>query len=215
MATKAKKTADNYFDEIRECVVDLHRTVHKVGGILTEARKTLTTDEYSVFVSRLRSELQLTMNDIDAAIKVADGSLDEKLFFSGVASSKILTLKKLDQQRLLSKEKFPLLMTDGNVERKAWADMTIKERDQLLGPKGGGIRNVDQQRHKSAGKPPRPITFTNASFNDEDSTLILRDGTSKGEIELAVIVQSLLNKEQLEKFKEALDAKIGEMSQTV
>jgi len=210
-----KKTVEQYFEEARSCVGDIHKTIKKLGNILSDARKMLATEEYDEFVTRLRTDLHLTKSDIEAAMMVNAGTLDERLFFSGVALSKILTLNKTDQDRLLSGLKFPLLMPDGSVEKKSWADMTLKERDQILGPKGGGIRTVDEQRHRSAGKKSKQTTFTSASFNDEDEMLIMRDGANKGEIELSVIVHSLSTKEQLDKFKEALEAKIEEISHTV
>jgi hypothetical protein len=136
---------DHYVEEAKGC---FRGFIARFGGILTLAGKSISREEYARCVTRLCNDLYLTKRHIDAAIAINAGTLDERLFFSGVALSKILTLTKGDQARLLSGEMFPLLAANNKIEKKPWADMTVRERDQLLGSKGGGIRTVDEQRHK-------------------------------------------------------------------
>src|SRR6185437_11205432 len=131
---------DRFKSELEQCLDVLSEQIGKLGSILLDAKKKLSASDYERLEMFLLDR-GLTQADIKAAKAVADGKMDGRLFFAGVANSKILSLSTTDQKRLLSGEKFDLMAPDRKtVYQKSWGEMDPAEKDQLLGPKGGGIR---------------------------------------------------------------------------
>src|SRR5688572_19851415 len=131
--------------KLENCLDVLSEQIGKLGSILLDAKGKLSAADYEKLEMFLLDR-GLTRADIKAAVAVAEGKMDARLFFAGVANSKVLALSSTDQKRLLSGEKFDLMAPDRKrTYQKSWGEMEPTEKDQLLGPKGGGIRLPHEQ----------------------------------------------------------------------
>jgi hypothetical protein len=204
-----KKTVEEYAKEIGICLGGLvEGGIKKLGAILIEAREALSETECKRLREILRSEWGFKQAAFDAAIMVYEGTLDKRLFFCGVANSKILTLSKAEQNLLLSNEKFGLRQLGGKVVWKTWSEMTTKERNQLLGKKGGGLHPPSEQ-HLPGEKSKKKAKLINvnadhASFDDYDKIIMLKccgDGTY---IEVSAFKHWLISRGEFDQFVAAI-----------
>jgi hypothetical protein len=184
--------------EVESCLDMLSQQIGKLGRILLEAQKKLSHADYEA-LEMLLLDRGLTQADIKAAKAVAEGRIDGRLFFAGVANSKILSLSTTDQKRLLSGEKFDLMAPDRKtINSKSWGEMDPVEKDQLLGPKGGGIRLPHEQITPRSAKQKRTTVFEDVMYANR--TLVLTYGQKTGEIQTGAIVQKLNEAGQLDNF---------------
>jgi hypothetical protein len=189
---------DRFKSELEKCLDVLSEQIGKLGSILLDAKKKLSASDYERLEMFLLDR-GLTRADIKAAIAVAEGKIDSRLFFAGVANSKILSLSTTDQKRLLSGEKFDLLAADRKtVTPKSWGEMEPTEKDQLLGPKGGGIRLPHEQITARSTKQKNTTVFEDVAYRNK--TLTLTYGHKTGEIQLGAIVQKLNESGELDQM---------------
>src|ERR1039457_731479 len=78
--------------------------IASLGELLRPHAKDLLAPEYKELERYLLT--YLTQADLKAAIAVAEGRLVPALFPAGTRNSKVLSLSEVDQQRLISTEKF-------------------------------------------------------------------------------------------------------------
>lgn len=199
MTSEKKKTAEEYLKEAKECLNDINTRISTFGSLIAEAEEHLPKKDYDKFIRELRADCGLSESDIKAAVMIHNGELDVKLFFSGVGTSKILNLKSIDRERLLT-EKFKIRDDMDEVKEKYWHEMSVSERNRLLGPKGGSILSIDRQKFSKTRKSL--IEFNSVSFNK--GTLTMKNSKNTAEVELGMIVRSLKNNNQLNEFSEEL-----------
>jgi len=189
---------ERFKSELEKCLNMLSDQIGKLGSILLDARKSLSAADYEKLEMFLLDR-GLTKADIKAGMAVAEGRMDGRLFFAGVANSKVISLSITDQKRLLSGERFDLLAPDRKtVYQKSWGEMDPAEKDQLLGPKGGGIRLPHEQITARSVKQKNTTVFEDVSYRSK--VLMLTYGHKVGEIQAGAIVQKLAESRELDAF---------------
>lgn len=189
---------EKFKEKLESCLDALSEQIGKLGKILLEAKNEMSAAGYEKLEMFLLDR-GLTQADIRSAIAVAQGKVDARLFFAGVANSKILSLSAVDQKRLLSGEQFDLMAGDRKtVYQKTWGEMDAAEKDQLLGPKGGGIRLPHEQITARSAKQKNTTVFEDVSYVNK--TMILTYGHKVGEIQCGAIVQKLSESGELDSF---------------
>jgi hypothetical protein len=145
-----------------------------------------------------------THADLKAARAIATGELKEELFPAGVRNSKVLSLTKQDQQRLLDGEEFPVWGNDARIHRKTWYDMSTDERNRLLGKKGGRIHPPDEQSRPGASGVVRVSQFARATLVDDTLSMSTSSGL-RGEIQVGIL-KATLEQDELEMLIEKLQS---------
>ena len=195
---------ESYKKKLDGCLLAIGSQIKVLGEVLSEAFETLQGPQYSELENYL-FDRGLTSSDIKAAVAVAKGELDGSLFFMGVASSKILNLGKVDQNRLLSGEQFDVRKPDNTVESLRWSEMNALQRNQLIGPKGGGILKLHEQHVTSKTRQKKITTFEQVQYDEKNKTLVLMYALKQGEVQLGFLVQSLIEAGTFDKFIQHLN----------
>jgi hypothetical protein len=198
VAKTVVRTFAEFQAEADQCLQSIAQEIGHLGKLLLLAKEQLLSTDYDQLEKFLRNR-GLTQSDIEAAKAVAKGDLDGRLFFMGVASSKILTLGKDDQERLLIGEEFELL--DANLKDTYWLpwnEMCEGQRNQLLGPKGGSIRPAHLQTPYNLEKTPGPLTISEVGYSHR--RLNLTAGNKHGDLELGFLIKRLATHGVLEEF---------------
>ena len=178
-----------YKDEAADILGKFFGNIADLGEMLRRAAKDLLAWEYQELERYLLT--YLTQSDLKAAIAVAEGRLKPELFPAGTRNSKVLSLSEVDQQRLVSTEKFQVYDNFGRANAKGWGEMSPDERNRLLGRKGGKLHKLDEQEKPfGPGAVKKTTVFQAARY--QDGTLSLNGaGKVLGEIELGVLKTSL------------------------
>jgi hypothetical protein len=178
-----------YKDEAAGILEKFFGNIASLGEMLRRAAKDLLAWEYKDLERYLLT--YLTQADLKAAIAVAEGRLVPALFPAGTRNSKVLSLSEVDQQRLISTEKFQVYDNFGRANAKAWGEMSPDERNRLLGRKGGKLHKLNEQEIPfGPGTTKKTTVFQAARY--QDGTLHLNGaGKVLGEIELGVLATSL------------------------
>jgi hypothetical protein len=186
--------ADSFYENLRE-----------LGKTLLEADEVLNGKD----VKALRAHCLTiwTQADLKAAVAVASGELDERLLPSGLRCSKVVSLAKDDQDRLLSDERFEVYSQTGKANKKTWAEMTLAEKDRLLGAKGSYIHEIADQVNPVKTKQASFAAYGHASF--DDGLLKLTTDRRRGEIPVRALQADLIAKGQLQAFIAALIPETG------
>ncbi len=151
----SRKTYKQYQGELDDIIIAVRKDFVRLGEILWDACKMLGSHDYSKLQDYVMKQ-GVKKTDQRAAIaaflfknpKVGDETelrIDPRLIFAAGGNSKVLSLDKEDQDRLLSEETFFVLQPSGKSPKKTWGEMTDHERNMLLG-KGGKIRTINEQR---------------------------------------------------------------------
>ncbi|HEV2175122.1 MAG TPA: hypothetical protein VGR71_16230 [Nitrospira sp.] len=195
------RTLEQYQDEFKTLMQEVWTGIEKLGDKLVRARKDLSADDYDALCAWLGT--WWTKADLKAAEAVGRGELDARLFPHGTRNSKVMSLTREDQQRLLSSERFSVYDNFGRVVQKTWAEMSTDMRNRLLGDKGGSIHSLSKQRKPGARKE-RVLVFEAARYYAGD--LLFNGGATQGKISIGALVQAMPEDEL-----EALVAKIAEI----
>jgi hypothetical protein len=193
---------DYYKHEADRIAAQVYQTIKDLGELLLRASKDLSADEYQELEDYLLTTW--TRADLRAARAVARGDLDPALFPAGVRNSKVLSLNDLDQQRLLSDEKFEVWGNDGRIRSKTWRDMSPDERNRLLGRKGGRIHTLQEQSKPGAKGVVRVTVYEQAVCRDGKLSLEGING-QRGEIQLGSL-KATMAPDELELLIELLQA---------
>jgi hypothetical protein len=192
------KTFEEYRIEVEECLQDIGQSIKHIGEMLIRSGKELLGDDVTRFRQFLLNR-GLTESDLKVAVLVAEEKLDARLFFMGVASSKILNLSHEDQLRLLSHEKFALRHKNKkDTYFKEWGEMCAGQKNQLLGPKGGRILPPDEQKPWDRDKPQGKVTISCSHYSDR--TLVFDVGQKIAYCQLVDIMTTLRANHELEAF---------------
>jgi hypothetical protein len=188
------------YEKILIKAISLIKDLEQLGKLLLQVQNELTGAEYRQLEKDLLNQRvtreKTTQADLQAAIGIATGEFDKRLF-KGIASSKIISLSPRDHQRLLSGEKFELINTDYTTHWKSWYEMTDTEKGQLLGPKGGYIHlSSDQKIYKR--QLPKPTPIHSASYRHRTLVFIARKKQTS--IQLGELICMLYNNQELETF---------------
>lgn len=192
------KTLSEYQDELKDLMNDVWASIEKLGEKLVRARKDLSAEDYETLRTWLRT--WWTDADLRAAEAVGKGELDARLFPHGTRNSKVMSLAKEEQARLLSSERFKVYNNFGGTDIRTWAEMTPDQRNRLLGDKGGYIHPIHKQRQPGA-KRQTVLTFDTASYHQ--GVLLLNGGRNRGEIAVGVLVQ-VMSRDELAQFCEEI-----------
>ena len=126
-----KRTLSDYRQLLHQAQTEIWRSIKAFGELLVEAHKELSAIEWEELLSELRKDH--TKAELDAAMAVGDGGLDEKLFPSGVVHSKVMNMTRTDQKRLLDGEKFQVYSDSSpsaeHAEYKTWTEMTREQKE--------------------------------------------------------------------------------------
>ncbi len=160
------KTLEKFKEELDDVLLCIRDTFVKLGEKLFEGHEQLKATEYDKLVEYVEKQ-GIRKSDQRAAVAaflhgredLGDEDherIDPRLVFAGAANSKILSLDKQDQKRLLGNEKFDVLQPSGRAAKKTWAKMSEQERATLIA-KGGRIRVGDRSacpgdRHMTLGR---------------------------------------------------------------
>lgn len=188
------KTLTEYQEELKTLMQEVWTGIERLGEKLVRARKDLSADDYDELRKWLKT--WLTDADLRAAEAVGKGELDARLFPHGTRNSKVMSLGRDDQDRLLSTERFEVYNNFGGADRRTWGEMTPDQRNRLLGDKGGFIHTLEKQRKPGAKKDSITI-YETASFHG--STLRLNGGGARGEIQGGTLFGTM-PKDELEAF---------------
>lgn len=188
------KTLSEYKDELKALMEGVWTGVEKLGEKLVRARKDLSADDYESLRVWLRT--WWTDADLRAAEAVGKGELDARLFPHGTRNSKVMSLSKDEQARLLSNERFKVYNNFGGTDIRTWGEMTPDQRNRLLGDKGGSIHPIHKQRQPGS-KRQTVLTFDTASYHQ--GVLLLNGGRSRGEIAVGTLVQ-VMSRDELAQF---------------
>ena len=150
-----KKTLDSFKKELDDVLLTIRSSFIKLGEKLWEAKTAVSSAEYDELTTYVEKQ-GIRHTDQRAAIAAFlftrqdiggsnDLRIDPRLIFAGAANSKILSMDKEDQERLLSDERFTVLQPSGRSTAKTWPEMSEQERNTLIG-KGGKIRALDEQQ---------------------------------------------------------------------
>jgi hypothetical protein len=206
------KVRDELKIEILEAIKGIQSSYIQLGKALLKAQELLPYKDYQSLLAEIRLERDIPQAVFDAALKISEGKLDERLFAAGgVKVSKIVHLSKTDQARLLSPEKFPIKQADGTKTEKRWAEMDKIERNVLLGDKGGHILPPDNQSWPVSGDRDVSVKYDVVDYHKK--TLILTTGTKVGKVALGVIGQQLNQEGLLELFIADLQAYRNQMAE--
>ena len=197
-------TLETYKEELKTLMNEVWEGLGKLGEKLVRARKDLSADDYDELRTWLRT--WWTEADLNAAEAVGRGDLNVHLFPHGTRSSKVWSLSREDQQRLLSEEEFPVYDNFGRTGRKTWANMSPDERNRLLGDKGGFIHPLSKQRQPGT-KTTKTTNYESASFHQRD--LLLNGGARQGSIQIGTIIATMPEDELAEFYREIGDALAG------
>ncbi len=158
----ATKTFTQFQKELDSILLAVQKGFLRLGEVLFEARAILSHNDFT----RLQSYIvKQGPKKTDQRACVAaflfkhpdkgeedENRVDPRLIYAGATNSKILSMDREDQDRLLSEEKFAVLQPSRRVLKKTWAQMTDHERNMLIG-KGGKIKHLGEQedslRHKA------------------------------------------------------------------
>ena len=151
-------------------------------------------------------------SDLEAAMLVAEGKLDARLFDCGVPASKVIAISDANQKRLLSGEKFPLMLPNGTTKREDWFKMTDAHRNQLIG-RGGQILSPKTQKVKTGIRQEHIAVCEHARF--DDGALEISTGTKKSKMDAGAIFSELLKRNELDDFRNMLDEFIAEQGNAV
>ncbi len=180
------KTLSEYKGELKDLMNDVWAGIEKMGEKLVRASKDLSHHDYEELRKWLRT--WWTDADLKAAEAVGNGELDPRLFPHGTRNSKVMSLLRTEQDRLLSSEKFEVYNNFGGVDVRTWAEMTPDQRNRLLGDKGGSIHTLAAQR-KPGTRKDTVAQYETASFYQ--GILRLNGGRSRGEIHVGTIANTM------------------------
>jgi hypothetical protein len=162
MKTLVKKTLEQWQNQLDDILLNIRNQFLRLGETLYFAQKELSKADYDKLISYV-AQYSLKDADIKSAIAAflstredlgdeTDKRIDPALVFAGAKNSKILFMDKQDQKRLLSKEKFEVVMQNGKPDKpKTWNEMNEVQRNTLIG-KGGQILSVSEQINNLRGK---------------------------------------------------------------
>lgn len=221
-----KRTVAEWQTELDGVLLSIRDQFLKLGEIMHYAYEELAGPEYAELMAYIR---KWGLKDADVrAAKAAflfqhpELGKNEKgqdkqgvervapeLLFAGAKNSKILNMDKEDQQRLLSKEKFDVVMSNGKVDPtpKSWDELTDVQRNVLVG-KGGEIQTVDKQIAAMNGTPKNLGMYPLGSVELTKSGVIFtsRDGKWHLRVSLPDYAKMLLREKGLwDALKEAVD----------
>jgi hypothetical protein len=183
------KTLRDYKAEWRDLAAEVFTAIGKLGDLLIRAGKDLSHDDYKALEQDLLT--RFTRSDLIAAKAVADGTLAPELFPRATPTSKVLTLSRADQDRLLSGETFDVWTNFGTQANKPWHKMTSDERSRLLGPKGGSIHALDKQQKPGKKGSYSVLVFDAASVDSKSTKLEMASSGARGEITIEDLKNSL------------------------
>jgi len=183
-----------YKDEAADILGKFFGNIAALGEMLRRAAKDLLAWEYQELERFLLT--YLTQSDLKAAIAVAEGRLKPELFPAGTRNSKVLSLSEVDQQRLVSTEKFQVYDNFGRPNAKAWAEMSPDERNRLLGRKGGKLHKLDEQEKPFGPGTVKKTTVFQAARYQDGALSLTGAGKILGEIGLGVLKASLSQDER-------------------
>jgi hypothetical protein len=192
---------DWYKSQADSIATQVFASLKALGELILKAAKDLQHEEFEEFEAYLLTTW--TRSDLRAARAVAKGDLDARLFPAGVRNSKVLSLSEQDQQRLLSDEHFQVWGNDGRARSKTWGEMSPDEHNRLLGPKGGRIHSLDEQRRPGSQGVARVAIYEHAAF--QNGTLSLNGVKARGEIQAGALKASMAA-DELAAFVAALQA---------
>lgn len=195
----SSKTLEEYKSELGPIVQGVFDALTELGEKLVRADKDLSHADYEELWTWLRQ--WFTDADLRAAVAVGKGELDVRLFPHGTRNSKVMSLPRSEQNRLLSNEKFEVYNNFGGVDERTWAEMTPDQRNRLLGDKGGKIHSISAQRAPT-GQRPRVVDYYSASFHD--GKLLLNAGRDEGRIVVGTL-KATMPEEELARFIRTLE----------
>lgn len=194
-------TLEQYKEELKDLMNEVWAGLEKLGEKLVRASKDLSHNDYEELRTWLRT--WWTDADLKAAEAVGKGELDPKLFPHGTRNSKVMSLPRYEQKRLLSNEKFTVYNNFGGVDTRTWAEMTPDQRNRLLGDKGGKIHALAEQK-MPGGRRDRINIYDTASYYQD--VLRLNSNSNRAEIPIGTIAATM-PKDELAQFC----AKLGEL----
>ncbi len=216
MATKKLKTVQEWQHLLEQILLDIRRQFIKLGETLYHAQNELSVQDYKKVVSYVE---QYSLKDADIKSAIAaylhehpdlgtedDQRIDPALVFAGAKNSKILFMDKQDQQRLLSGEKFQVIMPNGKPDKpKAWKEMNEVQRNTLIG-KGGKILSVGAQLDNLRGKDKAAL-YPLGSIEGEKNRLVFssRNGSTHLQVSYAEFARMLLAAECWETLTTAVE----------
>jgi len=199
------RNLSEYRKLIHDAQSDIWKSIKSFGELLVSAKKDLSAMDWETLWAELRQDH--TKAELDAAIAVGDGGLDERLFPSGVAHSKVMNMLRTDQDRLLSQERFRVYSDRSpnvsDAESKTWAAMSREQRGRLISDKGGRILPLSEQRPPRTTRRQHIEIYLTVSYHEGDSFLTLRNGDREGRIDMSNIRHSLSGSD-IEALSEAL-----------
>jgi hypothetical protein len=197
------KTVSYFVEEMKPLLGEFYTAVGKIGGMLKEASATLSNADYMEFRRQLKS---FGWYDalFEAAEAVFEGKLLPQMVVTKVKPSKVIHLDLDIQQQLVDGEPFELIRADDSIYEKTWSEMTSREANQLLGPKGGRILSpTEQHAPKGSGGNKTIIVYKKVSAMDVKLALETENG-QYGEISTDLFLTNLKEKGQLEDLEKKI-----------
>lgn len=159
---KNLKTLKQWQDQLEGILLNIREQFLKLGESFYHAFKELSGADYKK-LEAYAGQYGLKDADIKSCVAAylytrkdlgteTDHRISPELVFAGAKNSKILFMDEQDQQRLVSGEKFQVVMQNGKPDQpKPWSDLTEVARNTLIG-KGGKILTVSEQMANMRGK---------------------------------------------------------------
>jgi hypothetical protein len=210
IATREK--LQEFCAEAEKCFAVIGQQIGKIGAMLRRADDELSGGNCKRF-KRFLHDLGMKDADIEAAIAVDAGKLDEKLIFMGVSSQKILRLDKNDQERLLSQERFELMAEDHEtIYQKTWGEMEDYERNQLIS-RSGRILAAEDQTPPDRDSTPEKIVLKPVGMQNKQ--LVFKAKSKLAQCSVVDILSRLRGNGQLDEFVEIVLTKQREWATKV
>ncbi len=213
---KNLKTLQQWQSQLEQILLNIRAQFLKLGEALYNAQRELSAADYKQLMSYVE---QYSLKDADIKSAIAaylhtrkdlgtenDHRIDPALVFAGAKNSKILFMDEQDQKRLLSDEKFQVIMPNGKPDRaKTWKEMNEVQRNTLIG-KGGKILNINEQMDNMRGKKNAAI-YPLGSIEAQKSglTLIGRDGSMHLKVSWTEFAKMLLSAECWDRIVESVE----------
>ena len=200
MATKITK--NSVIQRLNDLVLDIGTKMRDIGQTLLEAEPVLPTTEYKQVLQHLRS-LGLTASDIKVCTKIAEGKVDPRLCFCGLASSKVLAMSSETQAMLLSGAEFEIRTDEDEFKKVTWRDMDTAERAQLFGThRNGKIVHWKEQDISGRSRKRKAIEYDRVRLSAAE--WLFGWGQNQGFIPTNVLVEHLYRTDQLDEAIETL-----------
>jgi hypothetical protein len=168
----------------------------ELGAVLIDAGRALNNEKY-IELTRYLNDRGFSNQEIDAAKAVARGELNPKLYFVGVKVSKVLKLDASDQDRLLNGERFELRQRNGLNLKKTWVEMSVQERNQLLGNVGRILSANEQTVPTVRTGQAKTTRYMVAKLDSDADVLRLENGQHHGYIQFGTLAGQLSEAERI------------------